>query len=126
MASPSPSPVSIIISVGDCRPLRRLEIGACWGHELVWPHPHPSLTRGSCPSGALTVLPNDADLSWPETHLFYSVCLNFGSDYPVQEWELLLALYCHYGSLSEGYTLSTSLGHAWVHFSCKQLTINAI
>src|SRR5260370_24899101 len=119
MASPSPLPVSITISAGDHRPLRRLKIGTHWEHELVWPHPCPSLARGSSPSAAPIVLPNDADFSWPETCLFYSVCLDFGSDYPVQEWELLLALYHHYGSLSKGYTLSTSLSCTWVHFSSK-------
>jgi len=56
---------------------------------------------------------------WPDDSLFYSICLDFGNDYPVQEWELLLAMYHCYGSLSEGYTLSTPLCHAWVHFSSK-------
>src|SRR5260370_35622858 len=105
MASPSPSPVSITISAGDHGPLQRLEIGAHWEHELAWPHPCPLLAQGNSSSAALTVLPNDADLSWPEMHLFYSVCLDFGSDYLVQDWELLLAFDHHYGSLSEGYTL---------------------
>src|SRR5260370_11694233 len=126
MASPSPSPVSITISAGDPRPLRRLEIDTRWEHELAWPRPRPSLTRGSSPSAAATVPPNDADFSWPEMCLFYSVCLDFGSDYPVQEWELLLALYHRYGSLSKGYALSTSLGHAWAHFSSKQQAIDVI
>src|SRR5260370_12437590 len=120
MASPSPSRVSITISAGDHGPLRRLKIGTRWEHKLAWPHPHPSLTRGSSPSAAPIVPPNDANFSWPKTCLFYSVCLDFGSDYLVQEWELLLALYCRYGSLSKGYTLSTSLGRAWVHFSSKR------
>src|SRR5260370_37496150 len=124
MGSHSPSPVSITISAGDHGPLQRLEIGTRWEHELAWPHPHPLLARGSSPSAALTVLPNNADLSWLETCFFYSVCLDFGSNYLVQEWELLLALYCCYGSVSEGYTLSTSLGRTWVHFSSKRQAID--
>src|SRR5260370_2913910 len=126
MASPSPLPVSLMIPAGDQRPLQRHEIGTQWEHELAWPCPHPLLAQGSSSSAALTVLSNNANLSWPEMHLFYSICLDFGSDYPVQGWELLLALYHHYGSLSEGYTLSTSLGHAWVHFSSKQQAIDVI
>src|SRR5260370_7768635 len=108
MGSHSPSPVSITISAGDHGPLQRLKIGARWEHELAWPHPCPLLTRGSSPSAALTVLPNDANLSWPKMCLFYSVCLDFGSDYLVQEWKLLLALYCRYAPLSEASPLSTS------------------
>src|SRR5260370_27606282 len=126
MSSPSPSPVSLIISAGDHRPLRRLKIDAQWEHELVWPCPCPSLAQGTSSSAALTTLSNDANLSWPEMGLFYSVCLDFGSDYPVQEWGLLLALYHCYGSLSEGYTLSTSLSPAWVHFSSKRQAIDVI
>src|SRR5260370_36714181 len=119
MASPSPSPVSLIISAGDHRPLQRLKIGTQWEHKLAWPCPHPLLAQGSSSSATLTVPSNDADLSWPEMHLFYSICLDFGSDYPAQEWGLLLALYHCYGSLSKGYTLSTSLSRTWVHFSSK-------
>ena len=126
MASPSPSPVSLIILAGDHRPLPRLEIGTHWEHKLAWPHPCPLLAQGNSSSAALTVPPNDADLSWPKTCLFYSVCLDFGNNYPVQEWELLLALYHCYSSLSKGYTLSTSLSHAWVHFSSKQQAIDVI
>src|SRR5260370_41971334 len=119
MASPSPSPEPLIISAGGPSPLQRLKIGAQWEHELVWPHMCLLLAQENSSSAALTVPPNNADHSWPEVSLFYSVCLDFGNDCPVQEWELLLALYYCYGSLSEGYTLSTSLSCAWVHFSFK-------
>src|SRR5260370_33926495 len=101
MASPPPSPEPLIISARNPSPLQRLEIGTQWEHELAWPHMCLSLAQENSSSAALTVPPNDADHLWPE------------------EWELLLALYHHYSSLSEGYTLSTSLSCAWVHFSCK-------
>src|SRR5260370_35750179 len=117
MTSPSPSPEPLIISAGNPDPLQRLEIGAQWEHKLAWPCTHPLLAQENSSSTALTVPPNNADHSWPKVSLFYSVCLDFGNDYPVQEWELLLALYCCYSSLSEGYTLSASLSHGWVHFS---------
>src|SRR5260370_22956233 len=117
--SPLPEPFNITVTAGDPSPLWRLKIGTRWEHKLIWPCAHPPLAQESPLSTAQTIPPDDANHMWPNDSLFYSICLDFRNDYPVQEWELLLAMYHCYSSLSEGYTLSAPLCHTWVHFSSK-------
>src|SRR5260370_26955582 len=54
-------------------------------------------------------------MSTPEESPLYPVCFDFGEDYPKQEWELLLALFCRHSSLSLGYVLSVAQHSAWIY-----------